>query len=309
MALKISSQYLEIASLKARVKFLEDKDGGVADQSGDDAPIKGAAWSQGRKQILTSGGVQVSIPPAAEVATATVSVPTGSGVVPTASPIFNTATVATHYSRRKGKEKMLEEEMARDAQRMNEKILKDAEIARIHAEEELQMLIDGLDRSNEVIARHLLEYEQAAADLSIREKIDLINELVKYQDHYTKILKYQAQQSKPLSKKQQREFYTSIQDFVSIGSKEEEERFKRKGIRLEQDSAKKVKTSEEVPKENLKEMMQLIPVEEHFDKEDLNQLWALVKETLSIKPATNDKEKELWVQLKRLYEPDVEDQL
>nr|GEX01488.1 hypothetical protein [Tanacetum cinerariifolium] len=308
MALKISSQDLEIASLKARVKFLEDKDGGVADQSGDDAPIKGAAWTK----ILTSGGVQVSIPPAAEVATATVSVPTGSGVVPTASPIFNTAT--------------LEEEMARDAQRMNEQIVKDAKIARIHAEEELQMLIDGLDRSNEVIARHLLEYEQAAADLSIGEKIDLINELVKYQDHYTKILKYQAQQSKPLSKKQQREFYTSIQDFVSIGSKKEEERIKRKGIRLEQDSAKKVKTSEEVPEENLKEMMQLIPVEEvymealqvkhliidwaiHTEGEDLNQLWALVKETLSIRPSTNDKEKELWVQLKRLYEPDVEDQL
>nr|GEZ48857.1 hypothetical protein [Tanacetum cinerariifolium] len=47
----------------------------------------------------------------------------------------------------------------------------------------------------------------------------------------------------------------------------------------------------------------------HFDREDLNQLWALVKETLNIRPATNDKEKELWVELKRLYEPDVEDLL
>nr|GEV06935.1 hypothetical protein [Tanacetum cinerariifolium] len=47
----------------------------------------------------------------------------------------------------------------------------------------------------------------------------------------------------------------------------------------------------------------------HFDREDLNQLWALVKETLNIRQATSDKEKELWVELKRLYEPDVEDQL
>nr|GEZ83518.1 hypothetical protein [Tanacetum cinerariifolium] len=47
----------------------------------------------------------------------------------------------------------------------------------------------------------------------------------------------------------------------------------------------------------------------HFDREDLNQLWTLVKETLSIRQATSDKEKELWVELKRLYEPDVEDQL
>nr|GEW48853.1 hypothetical protein [Tanacetum cinerariifolium] len=47
----------------------------------------------------------------------------------------------------------------------------------------------------------------------------------------------------------------------------------------------------------------------HFEREDLNQLWALVKETLNIRQATSDKEKELWVELKRLYEPDVEDQL
>nr|GEY08777.1 hypothetical protein [Tanacetum cinerariifolium] len=119
--------------------------------------------------------------------------------------------------------------------------------------------------------------------------------------------------------------WKQIQDFIPIGSKKESERLKRKGIRFEQDSAKKLKTSEELPKEKLKEMMELIPVEEvyvealevkhpiidweHFDREDLNQLWALVKESLSIRPATSDKEIELWVELKRLYEPDVKDQL
>nr|GFD03676.1 hypothetical protein [Tanacetum cinerariifolium] len=64
--------------------------------------------------------------------------------------------------------------------------------------------------SNEVIAKHLQEYEQSEVELTIGEKIELINELVKYQDHHTKILKYQAQQSKPLSKKKQREFYMSV---------------------------------------------------------------------------------------------------
>nr|GFA54090.1 hypothetical protein [Tanacetum cinerariifolium] len=43
--------------------------------------------------------------------------------------------------------------------------------------------------------------------------------------------------------------------------------------------------------------------------EDLNQLWALVKESLSNRQPTSDKEMELWVELKRLYEPDDEDQL
>nr|GEW24381.1 hypothetical protein [Tanacetum cinerariifolium] len=46
-----------------------------------------------------------------------------------------------------------------------------------------------------------------------------------------------------------------------------------------------------------------------LDREDLNQLWALVKEYLSIRPASSDKEMKLWVEPKRMYEPDLEDQL
>nr|GEV07888.1 ribonuclease H-like domain-containing protein [Tanacetum cinerariifolium] len=305
------SSALPTASLKARVKMLEDKDGGVAEPSRDDATIKGrsletmeeAAVDKSTKKdsndtkelvnvltsldaenILTSGGVQVvSIPPAAEVST--ISVPTSSGMVPTTSLIFTTGSVVTPYARRKGKEKMvesetpkkkkklqeqiyiqmareIEEQLAREDQRRSEQIPKDAEIARIHAEEELQILIDGLDRNNETIAKYLQDYEQFATDLSIRERIELINDLVK--------------------------------------------------------------TSEEVSEEDLKEMMQLIPVEEVYVEalqvrhqiidwdihtEDLIQLWTLVKETLSIRQATSDKDKELWVELKRLFEPDVEDQL
>nr|GEZ51061.1 retrovirus-related Pol polyprotein from transposon TNT 1-94 [Tanacetum cinerariifolium] len=163
------------------------------------------------------------------------------------------------YTRRKGKEKMvksdipkkkklqeqidvqdtmeLEEEMVRDAQRMNEQIARDAEIARIHAEKELQIMIDGLDMNNEIIAKYLQEYHQFATELPIGRRIELISDLVKYQDNYAK-------------------------DFIPIGSKEESERLKRKRIRFEQDSAKRQKTSEEVLEEKLKEMMEQIPVEE-----------------------------------------------
>nr|GEU79988.1 hypothetical protein [Tanacetum cinerariifolium] len=434
---------LEITILKARIKHLEDRDGGDDDPYGEDGTIKERRLETGEEaaierstekgsddteemvNVLTSldaasvlsSGVQVSVPTAAEVVIVSISpageihpisVPTGSCVVPTASSIFTTAIVDTPYTRWKGKEKMvksetpkkkklqeqmdvqmarqLDEEMARDAQRMNEQIARDAKIARIYAEEELQMMIDGLYRSNEMIAKHLHEYDQAATELKIGEKIELINELVKYQDHHKSILKYQAQQCKPLSKRQHREFYMlvlkshagwkakhfkwmtleeirekfdpvwkQIQDFIPMGSKEEGERFKRKWLNLEHDNAKKVKTTEEVSEEDLKEMMHLVPVEEvymealqvkhpiinmeihtegqrsywkitrlggstssyqffvdmlkHFDREDLNQLWALVKETLNIRQATSNKEKELWVKLKRLYEFDVEDRL
>nr|GEW52199.1 hypothetical protein [Tanacetum cinerariifolium] len=219
---------LEISNLKARIKLLEDKDKGSEELSRDDSPIKG------RTEVLTVG------------------VPTVSGLVPTVSAIFTAASVVTPYSRRpreilakdKGKEKM---------------ITRDAEIARIHAEEELKMMIDGLDRNNEVIARHLYEYEQATADLTIGEKIELINELVKYQDHHAKILKYQAQQSKPLSKKEQKEFYMS---FLRSHAGWKTKHFK--GLKLEKGRAKKIKTFEEVSEEDLKEMMQLVPVEEVY---------------------------------------------
>nr|GFB17709.1 hypothetical protein [Tanacetum cinerariifolium] len=43
-----------------------------------------------------------------------------------------------------------------------------------------------------------------------------------------------------------------------------------------------------------------VDVLKHLDREDLNQLWILVKEYLSIRPASSDKEMELWVELKRL---------
>nr|GEX02221.1 uncharacterized mitochondrial protein AtMg00810-like [Tanacetum cinerariifolium] len=50
----------------------------------------------------------------------------------------------------------------------------------------------------------------------------------------------------------------------------------------------------------------------HYNKiplYDLNQLWALVKETLNIRPASSDKEMKLWVELKRLDEFPLPEQL
>nr|GEU99159.1 hypothetical protein [Tanacetum cinerariifolium] len=59
-----------------------------------------------------------------------------------------------------------------------------------------------------------------------------------------------------------------------MGSKEEAERYKRKAIRFDQESSKKLKSSKEVfeeakstdeiPEEKIKEMMQLIPIEEVY---------------------------------------------
>nr|GFA54383.1 hypothetical protein [Tanacetum cinerariifolium] len=238
--------------------------------------------------------------------------------VPTASPIVATATVVTPYSRRKGKEVMKEDK------RMTEQIARDAEVARIHAEEELQGMIDSIDRTNETIAKYLQEYQDFASELPLERRIELISDLVKYQDNYSKIYKnnlgWKVKDFKGMTFKEIEAKFAAVwklvEDFIPMGSKEEAERLKRKGFNLEQEKAKKQKTSkevpdkekspEEIPEEKVKEMMQLVPIEE---VEDLNQLWVLVKEYLGIRPASSNKEIELWVELKRLYEPNPEDQL
>nr|GFB53662.1 hypothetical protein [Tanacetum cinerariifolium] len=97
--------------------------------------------------------------------------------------------------------------------------------------------------------------------------------------------------------------WEKIQDFVPMNSKLESERLKRPRIQLDKERFKKLKTTEasgtkltqeqqseepkELSEEELKKMTELVPVEE------------LYIEALQ----------ELWVELKRLYEPDFRDPL
>nr|GEZ39845.1 ribonuclease H-like domain, reverse transcriptase, RNA-dependent DNA polymerase [Tanacetum cinerariifolium] len=102
MASKIKAQDLEIYSLKARVKLLEDKDRGSVEPSGDDAPIKGRTKDKGKEKVVESEEpkkkkLQEQID--AQVA------------------------------------KEIEQEIAREDQMMNEQLARDAEIARLHAKE------------------------------------------------------------------------------------------------------------------------------------------------------------------------------
>nr|GEZ31336.1 hypothetical protein [Tanacetum cinerariifolium] len=209
----------EIVRLKERerVQVLEDRESVAAKQSRDDAPIKRRSINEGEAaakrisndseeiaRVLTSmdaatvlaGGIDVptgsgSIPTAGSPATV---ISTGSEVGPTTSPIV------TSYSRRKGKEVMvesdtpkkqrlqeqidaqvareLEEQQEKEDMRMNEQIARDSEVARIHAEEELQGMIDSLDKSNKTIAKYLQEYQDFALELPLEKRIELISDLV-----------------------------------------------------------------------------------------------------------------------------------
>ncbi|GJU62505.1 hypothetical protein Tco_1244340 [Tanacetum coccineum] len=293
MEQRIQSQDLEITQLKNRVKTLEDNEKsricskGCSKHRGDGSRGGFDDWICGK-----------DLPTAAPAGVAT-----ASGSFPTAA-IFTTASVTTPYTRRtrasrgiiiepshttsvptinakgKGKEKMvdttgikkkkiqeqldaqvakeMEMEFAREEQLIREQGERDAEIARAQAEKELGMMIA----------------EQAEADLSLEEKMELITELIKYQRNLAEIKKYQAQQSKPSTKTEKRNFYMAIlkshagwkskdfrgmtfeqieekfipvwkqlQDFVPMNFKTESERVKRPGIQLAQESSKRLKTA------------------------------------------------------------------
>nr|GFA20145.1 hypothetical protein [Tanacetum cinerariifolium] len=190
---------VEIIRLKERVKVLEDKDGVIGDKYGDDTPIKGRSNNEGeaRAERIRNDSEDIARV-LTSMDTATVlareaNIPTGSGFIPIAGPpttIVSTGSevgpTASPIRRRKGKEILKSNKREREDMRMNEKIAKDAGVARIHAEEEIQAMIDSLDKSNETVAKYLQEYQQFASDLSLEKKIELISDLVKYQEHYKK---------------------------------------------------------------------------------------------------------------------------
>ncbi|GKD51551.1 hypothetical protein Tco_1280527 [Tanacetum coccineum] len=113
-----------------------------------------------------------------------------------------------------------------------------------------------------------------------------------------------------------------IDDFVPMDSELEVQILKRacQEVLGEEQSAEKEK---ELSEEELQKLLVVVPVEEvyvealqifaemlkKFDIDDLVKLWDLVKERFSITEPTDDKEKELWVKLKRLFELDSDDTL
>nr|GEW56002.1 hypothetical protein [Tanacetum cinerariifolium] len=292
------TQEVEINMLKERVKILEDTQGVIGPRSKDDAPIKGRMideeevapkrlssdteevrldegevaakrTSEDTEEManvlttidavtfLASGAAEVPTG-SGSIPTAGAEVPTGSDVVSTASLIFATATVVTPYRRIKGKEVMVESETPK--------------------KQKVQEQIDAQSQyRNSWTKKQKRDYYMAVIKNNLSWKVKDFKGMT-FEDVEAKFSSVCKQ----------------IEDFIPMGSKEEAERIKRKGINLEQESAKKQKSSEEITEEA---------------KEDLNQLWTLVKQTLSSRPPTSDKEMELWVELSRLYEPDEDDQL
>ncbi|GJT17312.1 hypothetical protein Tco_0876018 [Tanacetum coccineum] len=130
------------------------------------------------------------------------------------------------------------------------------------------------------------------------------------------------------------------QSFVPKDSEIEKEVMRRSGFDFQKPLAKRQKIGEvsgsveeqstgkekEVSEEEIKKLLVIVTVEEvyiealqvyqvfedmlkRFDRDDMEKLWDLVKKKFSSTEPTIDKEKVLWVELKRLFEPDDDDTL
>ncbi|GKD47355.1 hypothetical protein Tco_1272000 [Tanacetum coccineum] len=130
-----------------------------------------------------------------------------------------------------------------------------------------------------------------------------------------------------------------VQSFMPIDSELEVQRLKREGQDVVEEPTKRQRTGEalgsvqeqtgeepkakELSQEQLHQMMmKIIRVGGHteayqtfddmlkkFDRDDRDKLWNLVKERFRTTEPTEDKVRELWVELKRLFKPDDNDTL
>nr|GEX51020.1 copia protein [Tanacetum cinerariifolium]GEX52367.1 copia protein [Tanacetum cinerariifolium] len=156
--------------------------------------------------------------------------------------------------------------------------------------------------------------------------------------HLDNIKKYQSLKRKPVSIAQARKnmiiYLKNMVGYTMEHFREEPTKKRVSEETLLYESFKKLKAVEvsgsnsiqetpsndpkEMSQEDVQNMLEFIPVFEFksfedmlkgFDREDLVALWSLVKENFNSAVPNVDKEKALWVELKRLFEPDVEDVL
>nr|GEU30633.1 hypothetical protein [Tanacetum cinerariifolium] len=324
LLLLVVSQDMKITQLKTRVKTLKDNEKRREEFALDDAPNTGG-WIKGRiyemanvlgtlgaANILASRGLRSGFTTASLlVATAStvvsLAVATASGSFPTV--IFTTASVATQTTRvtRSSRGVVIESSslIYVNIPSISKKDKGKGKMTEPEQPTKEKMMIADLDRINEMVLKYLSEYKQAKAGLSHDEKVELIDELLMYQWHLAQIKKYQAQQNKPATKTERKDFYMLIlksnagwkakdfkgitfeqikekfipvwekmQDFVPINSKLESERLKRPGIQLGKESFKKLKTTEALGTEPTQEQQSKEPKE--LSEEELKKMIELV---------------------------------
>ncbi|GJT69011.1 hypothetical protein Tco_1028297 [Tanacetum coccineum] len=243
-------------------------------------------------------------------------VSTTSTFVCTASPQRNADTTADDLiltetlieikksaAKDKGKAKMDETESPRKMkQRERVQISRDEEVA-----QKLQEEFDAAER------QRMAQVHQAAQGFTYAEWDDVLARVAADEDLVQQLQAAEAKRNKPMTPAQQKDYmsnYIKNQEGEASGLGEEQ-------------SAEKEK---ELSEEELQKLLVIVLVEElviqplqvkypiidwEVYSEDTRRYWRiirdLVKERFSTIEPTDDKEKELWIELKRLFEPNKDD--
>ncbi|GKA76725.1 hypothetical protein Tco_0783186 [Tanacetum coccineum] len=145
------------------------------------------------------------------------------------------------------------------------------------------------------------------------EKARLLEELINERKRYFVAQRAEERRNKPLTQAQQRTYMSQYIKNIGIP---------KQGINVEALQTKYPIIDWEIYTHGAMKYWKIIRVGNHievyqffndmlkaFDREDLVMLWSLVKEKFISTEPTEDKEREIWVELKRLFEPDTDDEL
>ncbi|GJS76503.1 putative ribonuclease H-like domain-containing protein [Tanacetum coccineum] len=223
------------------------------------------------------------------VSTAGTSMPVSTaGMVQQVNIIIPSSSKTTETTKDKGKAIMQESEQPKKIKKrvqiqmsLDEELaqkLHEEEQARLNAEQEAKFNAEQeeLLATNEDLAQKLLEEEWE--NLSIEERARLLAELIDKRKKLQAVQRYKAIKNKPQTK-----LYEVKEMFDNV--------YKQVTSFVPMDSVMEKKEQKE----------------QKFNRDDLDKLWSLVKERFNSTDHMDDKERTLWVELKRLFEPDTDD--
>ncbi|GJW39660.1 putative ribonuclease H-like domain-containing protein [Tanacetum coccineum] len=247
--------------------------------------------------------------------------------VSTAEPV---STAGASLAKDKGKALRLQAEIDEEERQRIARVQEEASSFNIEEWDDIQARVEA----DEEFALRLQSEEKEM--YSEAEKAILLAELINVRKRYFAAERAEERRNKPITQAQQRT-YMRVHTFVPIESESErvipelaarsskrdaEEELVQERINVEALQTKYPIIDWEIYTEGARKYWKIIRVGNHtevyqffddmlkaFDREDLVKLWSLVKEKFTSTEPTEDKEREIWVELKRLFEPDTDDEL
>ncbi|GJV33926.1 hypothetical protein Tco_1394326 [Tanacetum coccineum] len=222
----------------------------------------------------------------------------------------------------------LQEQLDEEERQRIAKVHEEASSFNIEEWEDIQATIEaGEELAQRIQAEEREKYFEA-------EKGRLLAELINQRKRYFSQQRAEERRNKPLTQAQQRTYMSNYIKHRGKQPEEEETELPQEDLQqmmmivpveevyVEALQVKYPIIDWEVYSEDTRRYWRIIRVGNHteayqifadmlkkFDRDDLVKLWDLVKERFSTTEPIDDKEKELWVELKRLFEPDSDDTL